>query len=716
MFLISQGDKTYEELTKLLTRELEPTKLPIAARYEFCQLKQGSDDVATYVRKLRAAAEECDFKSTLDERLRDQLVFGLKNKDAVQKLLTEDISKLGLDRATKIATANEAVHRSQIRMSSDVSDISFVSRRKKTLPTATLRSQGQDKCTCCGKSNHVKSTCRFRNCKCHVCGTIGHLKAVCRRRFRKESSSFKVQAVECTKNEDNEIFSIGRGRFYKNVVINGYSLQMIFDTGSDVSIINEDTYLALGGKSTLKLDEGCRRLKAYGDNDIKVLGEAMVDVADDGDQQQLPVIVTRGAFPCIYGLDWIRAFQPNFLVNTVTDLKVSLALKEGTSPVFVRPRSLDYGRRAAVKEELDRLVTEGVLVKVEQSDWATPIVPVAKPDGRVRLCGDYKVTLNPCLRDMMSTTPPLEDIINSMQGSSWFTELDLKDAYHQLPMDEESSMLTTLSTPFGLYRHVNLPFGVKTSPAIFQNVMEKLLINLPGVQIYQDNIYVHASSRSSHDERLATVIQRLKEHNFSLNEKKCRFNQRQINVLGTMINGKEAWPNPEKTEIIRSLKPPTSSKEVKSFLGLIEFYGRFIPQLSSLKEPLTRLTRKNQPFVWLKQQQQAFQKLKSVLCKDVTLSLFDPCEKVVLRCDASPVGIGAVLEQQQRPVLFVSKTLSTAERNYAQIEREALAIIWAVKRLHKYHGTRTKRFHVGGKLEQTARRFHICGKLQQTSR
>ena len=154
------------------------------------------------------------------------------------------------------------------------------------------------------------------------------------------------------------------------MTINGHSDKMIFDTGSDVSLINEHTYRALGGNSALTLNVRPRRLKAYGGNNIKIIGEANVDVADGGNEARLPVIVARGAFPCIYGLDWIRAFQPNITVNSIGDIQVSLVLKEGASPVFLRPRSLDYGRRAAVKEELDRLVVEGVLIKVEQSDWA----------------------------------------------------------------------------------------------------------------------------------------------------------------------------------------------------------------------------------------------------------------------------------------------------------------------------------------------------------
>ena len=223
--------------------------------------------------------------------------------------------------------------------------------------------------------------------------------------------------------------------------------------------------------------------------------------------------------------------------------------------------------------------------------------------------------------------------------------------------------------------------GVKS---VVSRTLPSRFMGLSGVEIYQDNIYVHANSRIAHDERLSTVLERLRNLKFQLNEKKCRTALREINILGTVINGRDARPDPEKMAVITSLPAPTSAKEVRSFLGLVQFYGRFIPRLSTMKEPLTKLTRNGQPFVWQAEQKKAFNLLKSSLCKDAMLRIFDPKQEVVLRCDASPVGIGAVLEQQQRPVLFVSKTLSVAERNYAQIEREALAIVWTVRRLHKY--------------------------------
>jgi len=268
--------------------------------------------------------------------------------------------------------------------------------------------------------------------------------------------------------EDEFLFSLGQSTFKQMVLINGKKVQMIFDTGAEVSIINERVYNGLGGKEVIPLKMERQEIKAYGNIPIEILGEASLTVEDNNCKRVLPALVTQETHPCIYGCNWIKELRPSFSINAVKSLAVSLVLKDNCKPIFCRPRTIAFGIRSKVEEELKRLVNEGVLVKVQESTWATPIVPVIKPNGSNRLCGDYKVTLNPSLKDMMSTTRPLEDIVNSFSGSRWFTELDVRHAYHQLPLDTDSSLLTTLSTPFGLYRHSYLPFDIKTAPALFQ--------------------------------------------------------------------------------------------------------------------------------------------------------------------------------------------------------------------------------------------------------
>lgn len=676
------AEKTYKELVEIIKKQLMPTKLPIAARYEFYQLRQGVEDVKTYVRKLQHASDSCAFGNQLNDRLRDQLVIGLSSKEAVKRMLTEKLSDLTLEKTIEIATAFEAVHDSQKQLTGNMSNDSVCYVRKKpNFRQKTISQAKEARCLCCGKIGHAKEQCFFRKQKCNICGRLGHLKAVCKAKGQEKAfSKTTVQNIE----EEETLFNIGKGLFKHIVRIQGRKVEMIFDTGAEVSLINERVYNALCRFDELPLLERQQNIKAYGHVSVPIMGEVSLNVEDNEQNYNVKIIVAKGTSPCIYGCDLIKLFRPKFSVNSIRNQTASLHLKEGVQPIFFRPRPLPYGLMEPVKNELQRLVKENVLMKVKTSEWATPIVPVIKPNGSVRLCGDYKVTLNPHLKDMVSTTRPLDDIVSSMVNSRWFSELDLKNAYHQIPLDEGSSKLTTLCTPFGLFRHLHLPFGIKTSPAIFQNTMEILLDGIPGVEIYQDNIYVHAASRNSHDDQLKQVRQRLATHKFELNEGKCHIRLREMNVLGSIVNGAEIKPDPAKTSVIKSLPAPLSVKELRSFLGMVEFYGKFIPKLSTIKEPLTKLTRKGERFCWGRDQEKSFEDLKQSLCTDAALRMFDPGKSVTVRCDASPVGCAAVMEQEGRPVLFISKTLSPAERNYAQIEREALAIVWAIRRLHRY--------------------------------
>ena len=459
---------------------------------------------------------------------------------------------------------------------------------------------------------------------------------------------------------------------------------MIFDTGAQVLLIDENLFKKVSNDAPLFPVDNV--IREYSGRPINIKGAADVIVEANNNTQKLCVLVVKGHAPSIYGCDWIKVLQPDFHVTLVTDTKAKLILKEGTTLVFCKPRPLPYGLVDAVKEELDRLVQEKILFPTDQSDWATPIVPVRKPSGKIRVCGDYKVTLNPHLSNMVSTTPHIEDIINNMHSSSWFSEIDLENAYHQIPLDEESSQLTTISTPFGLYRYKTLPFGIKQCPSVFQTIINKIMLGMSGVDIYQDNIYVHGKTRKDHDVRLKEVLARLNSNNLKVNENKCSFGKREINVLGTIVSENSTRPDPKKVEAVHGFVTPTSVSDVRSFLGLIDWYGHYIPNLATVKEPLTRLLHNNynQSFVWHKEQQVAFETLKKAISGNTMMTSFDSKKQVVLKCDASPVGVGAVLEQNEKPILFVSKTLSKAERNYSQIEREALAIVWAIKRLHKY--------------------------------
>ena len=667
------ANKTFDELTLLLKAQLQPRRLAIAERYEFNKTRQSSSEsVSDFVRKLRYAAINCEFGTQLEDRLRDQLVFGIGSRDALKKMLILKLSDLTLKKAIDIALADEAVAgqswSTPCTLDEDTADV-----RKIT--------DGRLTCFCCGKPGHSKPRCRFKNEVCHNCNVKGHLKIVCR---GKKVRAVKVEDETNHQSDGSEFeltFMMGKGRFHKSVTLNGKPITMCFDTASDVSIINENTFKTL---PEVRLDSYGGAVRDYNLRKIDILGCAMVSVKQEDVVKVLPVLVTSGNFANIYGCDWIHAFTPDFNVNSIANTReISLELKKNAKPVFMKPRVLPYGLRDAVKAEIDRLVNENILTPVSDSEWATPIVPVRKENGHIRICGDYKVTLNPQLLDMVSTTPTMEDVINATCGSTVFSKIDLKNAYNQLPLDFESSKLTTISTPFGLFRYNTLPFGIKQSPALFQKFIDQLLSGIDGIEVYQDDICVHGSD-DTHDKRVSAVKDRLKSSNVQINDEKTMYSQSEISILGTIVGRNGHRPDPRKVKVINGFAVPTNVSELRSFLGMIEFYGKYIDNLASIKEPLTKLLRKGEPFMWEDEQAVAFRRLKGALGAEPLLTTFDPMMEVTVTTDASPVGVGAVLEQGGKPVLFISKTLTMTERKYAQIEREALAIVWAVKRLHKY--------------------------------
>ena len=202
-------------------------------------------------------------------------------------------------------------------------------------------------------------------------------------------------------------------------------------------------------------------------------------------------------------------------LGTVKSVQVTLKVKENTQPKFFRPCTVPFAIKDAIAKEIERLEAAGILEKVDFSQWATPIVPVPKKDGSFRLCGDYKVTINPALEVDQHPLPKPEEIFASSAGGQSFTKLDLLQAYQQLLLDEASKNLVTINTHLGLYRYTRLPFGVAAAPAIFQRTMDAVLLGLPRVMCYLDDIIMGATEKE-HLATLATVLERLRSHGFRL--------------------------------------------------------------------------------------------------------------------------------------------------------------------------------------------------------
>lgn len=267
--------------------------------------------------------------------------------------------------------------------------------------------------------------------------------------------------------------------------------------------------------------------------------------------------------------------------------------------------------------------------------------------------------------------------------------MDLRSGYHQLPLHPDSRYITTFSRHVGLRRYRCLNFGISSAAEVFQNTIREVLSGLPGVLNVSDDLLIYASSIEDHHCRLRGVIQRIKESGLTLHKEKCQFLKNKISFFGYTFSDRGVAPDPDKVRDVQEAPAPSNISEIRSFLGMVNFCGRFVPDLSNLTKPLRELMKSATTWQWGPEQERAFKDTKAALSADTTLSYFDPARSTNIAVDASPYGLGAVLTQLQGNgewalIAYASRSLTDTEQRYSQIEREAIAIHWACRHFHVY--------------------------------
>ncbi|UYV73840.1 hypothetical protein LAZ67_11001074, partial [Cordylochernes scorpioides] len=366
---------------------------------------------------------------------------------------------------------------------------------------------------------------------------------------------------------------------------------------------------------------------------------------------------------------------------------ITLQLRQGAKPSFTPERNVPYALREKVEKELDTLEAEGIS-KTASSDWGSPLVVIPKGEGTVRLCVDYKVGVNDQLVNASYRIKIIEDVLNSLKDSKYFCRLDLYKAYLHLKTDEESSSIQTILRYIGTYRMNRLSFGIKTAPAEFNRVINQILQGLNKTISYFDDILVHGKSKQECKENIFACLERLRACDLHLNKNKCIYFQTKIEYLGHVIENNKISKSPSKVKAIIDMPQPKNIADLRRFLGMITYYYRFLPDVSTITYPLRRLLKKDKKFFWSAQCQKAFIKLKNEVASDRVLIPFDTNLPVTLTTDASPVGIAAVLSdginKVEHPIAFASRSLTDAEQNYSQLDREALAIVFGVDNFFDY--------------------------------
>lgn len=353
-----------------------------------------------------------------------------------------------------------------------------------------------------------------------------------------------------------------------------------------------------------------------------------------------------------------------------------------------RPYPVPQSLRDTIEDEVQTMLEMGVIEK-STSPYASPVVIVKKKDGKNRFCVDYR-KINAVTVIDNEPIPNMDDLIANVGDAKVFTKIDLSKGYWQIPVIDEDREKTAFVTTSGQYQFRVLPFGMVNAPALFTRMMRSLLHGLPNVVHYIDDILIYSPTWDEHVDDVRRVLERIREAHLTARPTKCDVGCSKVEFLGHIVGQGEVIPLPDKIKKALTTTRPTTKKEVRSFLGLVGYYRKYIPHMSTIATPLTDLTRKNEPTKvnWKAEHEHAFSTLKDRLCNYPILRLPDATKEFVLRTDASDVGIGAVLMQSDEgkyfPICYASRKLLARERVYSVVERECLALAWAVKKFEYF--------------------------------
>ena len=427
---------------------------------------------------------------------------------------------------------------------------------------------------------------------------------------------------------------------------------------------------------------------------------AQIPINSATTQRILPETVKPDSFtPPKYQLDSTTQQQLDFLLGTVKDQFAKDETTIGTTPltqmsidmgdsdpVSQKPNPVAMKHYQWVKEEIDKLLEAGVM-RNSHSSWLAPIIVVPKGDGGKSLIIDYRA-LNKITRKFMWPMPKVEDIFSQLNGTKYFSTLDLRARYHYIGLTTDSIPKTAFTSPFGKYEYVKVPFGLAQALAYFQELITGVLKDLLFAMAYLDDIIIYSSTPEEHLEHIKTVFEKLCHAKLSMKLSKCHFFAKEIQYLGHILGIEGIKPVPAKTEAIRAMHPPVNPKQVRAFLGLVGYYRKFIKNFAKIAKPLTMLTQMDIKFEWKETHHDIFMKLKEAIIQAPILRYPDTTKPYIVYTDASNDACGAQLSQihdgTEFPVAFLSHTFTDTQRRWSTPEQEAHGIYFAIKKWNYY--------------------------------
>ncbi|KAJ8375234.1 hypothetical protein SKAU_G00058140 [Synaphobranchus kaupii] len=647
----------------------------------------------------------CNYGVLHEELIRDRLVVGLSDLRLSERMqLDKDLT---LAKAIEMARQTETVRQQQSNLRGDTvgkSETCSVDRvMNKGKPFQRMRkhaqwekpSQGRtentgvSKCFKCGKSpSHPKVQCPANDVMCHSCGKKGHYRRVC-------ASSRAVHEVQEEDSEDDYFLgTIATDGDPWMVKIKDRNVTFKMDTGADVTVIPDYVFNTVFAKDKPALRPVRRPLLGPGRTPLDMLGFTNITLRKRAKQKQEDVYVVRGLHTALLSrpaceqlglVARVGSIDIETMKNTYPKLCSGLGLMQRPYTIKLVPDAVPFSLKTPrrvplpllpkVKRELERMERIGVISRVEEpTDWCSGMVVVPKKTGDPRICVDL-TRLNVSVRREKYILPSVEQTLGSLAGARIFSKLDCNMGFWQIPLAEESAKLTTFITPFGRFQCNRLPFGIASAPEHFQNRMTTEVIDgLGGVVCHMDDVLVWGHSQEEHDSRLHAVLARAEKAGITLNMEKCELSRGEVKFLGHVISAAGVKADPGKTAAVREIAEPSNTTELRSFLGMVNQLGKFIPQLSEKDKPLRDLLSKKNHWFWGPDQAKAFDSLKEGLTKTPVLALYDPNRDIKVSADASSFF----------SVAYAHRFLSPVEQRYAQVEKEALGLTWACERFKDF--------------------------------
>ncbi|KXJ69880.1 hypothetical protein RP20_CCG025541 [Aedes albopictus] len=705
-----------------LSRYMVPQKDVKLARYEFFQCRQQCSDtgetetMSHFINRARELVKDCNFGALEDEMLRDKIITGILDVNLRKRFIGEQnlTSAAVINQCrTEEATKAELERNNLLQPGPSMQVVNRIGSSKKR----------EKKCAFCGRTYHQKLTdCPARGMVCNFCKQKNHFAAVCRKKQEslsqhrpiKKTSSHKEGQVHSVDEEPSDLeedckieesvdsiqylYSINHSEssmlkgsivFY-DVNKHPVNVTCIFDSAASCNVIGKKNAMEILGTNNLRLDNQQAILKAFGGSSLKSLGRTVIDCNHGGGQYKLvfhvvgfdqPPLLSKNTclqLKLIQVCHTVCMNQPLSSAKKILEKHkdvfrglgrlegdVHLEVDDTIKPVVQQPRRIAVTMRDELRQTLVEMEQQGIIVQQkEYAAWA-----LKRPH--------YQM-------------PTIDELLPELSNAKVFTTVDAKCGFWQVRLDEESSKLTTFWTPFGRYRWVRMPFGISPAPEIFQKKLHEAINGLRNVKALADDVLIYGCGETleeaihDHDANLDAFLKRMQERGVKLNGDKINLCQERVKFFGHVLTSSGVQADPEKLDSIMKMDPPEDVPSLLRFLGMITYLTNYLPSLASVAEPLRRLTNKHEPWSWNQEQQQSFDQLKQMVTSAPVLRYFDVQKDVVIQCDSSSVGLGAVLLQDGQPVVYASKTLNATERKYAQIEKETLAILFACRKFEMY--------------------------------